>query len=335
MVLRVGELAKRTGITVRTLHHYDKIGLLCPSGRSEGGYRLYGRDDVARLHGIQTLRRLGLSLADVAQLLDGGATALPAILGHQITALDQQIVQAQAWRERLGVMQVVLAGGGQPGIDDWLTGLSLMGTFERYFSFAELKLVFERWALSQAEWPPLLKAIRCAMERGVPPDSLEAQRLARQWADVGLRWTNGDMALLGRWRQMLAEQPSLPLPPGMDGALLEYMGQAIQLRLALLAKYLGPGDLQRIDFSLDAQWRVLGERAEHLSAAGAPPDSPEARALGQDWQALLDRMVRHDAGLRDRLVAAYASESLLQGSSAFSPEARHYMALVGRVAKGT
>ena len=67
MLLRAGELAKRTGLTVRALHHYDTIGLLCPTGRTDSGYRLYSRDDVARLHGIQTLRRMGLSLADAAQ----------------------------------------------------------------------------------------------------------------------------------------------------------------------------------------------------------------------------------------------------------------------------
>ena len=49
MQLKVGELAKRAGLTVRTLHHYDEIGLLTPSGRSERGYRLYNRDDIERL----------------------------------------------------------------------------------------------------------------------------------------------------------------------------------------------------------------------------------------------------------------------------------------------
>ncbi len=87
MLLKVGELAKRTGLTVRALHHYDSIGLLRPSGRSEGGYRLYNREDVARLHGIQTLRQMGVPLADVAQLLDGGASSLPAILASAALAV--------------------------------------------------------------------------------------------------------------------------------------------------------------------------------------------------------------------------------------------------------
>jgi hypothetical protein len=50
--LKVGELAKRTGLTIRALHYYDNIGLLRPSGRSDSGYRLYNQSDVARLHGI-------------------------------------------------------------------------------------------------------------------------------------------------------------------------------------------------------------------------------------------------------------------------------------------
>lgn len=328
MFLKVGELAKRTGLTVRTLHHYDNIGLLSPSGRSEGGYRLYGRDDVVRLHGIQTLRRLGLSLSEVAQLLDGGTVTLSAILGQQISALDQQIVKARALRERLGVLKLVLAFGGQPEIDDWLTGLSMMSTFEQYFNAAELKVVFERWRGSEAEWPPLLRSIRDAMERGVPHDSLEAQRLARRWTELASRWMNGDIALMKRWRYMLQEQPSLPLPDGMDRALFEYIGQAVQLRLALLAKYLSADELQRIDFTLDPEWRALGERAERLMAARVPPDSADARQLGHEWLALLDRMVRHDAGLRARLLAAYEKEPLLRASSAFSPEALHYMGLI-------
>jgi DNA-binding transcriptional MerR regulator len=64
-MLKVGELAARAGLTVRALHHYDSIGLLTPSARSDAGYRLYGRDDVARLHQIQTLRAFGMALANI------------------------------------------------------------------------------------------------------------------------------------------------------------------------------------------------------------------------------------------------------------------------------
>ncbi|HKO00391.1 MAG TPA: MerR family transcriptional regulator, partial [Thermoanaerobaculia bacterium] len=69
-LFKVGELAKRTGMSVRTLHHYDAIGLLQPSRRSESGHRLYDRDDVARLQQIKSLRQLGFALDEIRELLD-------------------------------------------------------------------------------------------------------------------------------------------------------------------------------------------------------------------------------------------------------------------------
>jgi MerR family transcriptional regulator, thiopeptide resistance regulator len=68
--VNVGEVAALAGVTVRTLHHYDQIGLLSPSGRSAAGYRLYAPADLDRLHQALVYRELGFSLEDVAALLD-------------------------------------------------------------------------------------------------------------------------------------------------------------------------------------------------------------------------------------------------------------------------
>ena len=76
--LRVGELAKRTGLTVRTLHHYESIGLLTPSGRTEAGYRLYAAADVARLGQIVGLRQLGLALDEIRECLTRPGLCSPA-----------------------------------------------------------------------------------------------------------------------------------------------------------------------------------------------------------------------------------------------------------------
>ncbi len=69
MAYTVGELAKLTGITVRTLHHYDQIGLVQPSDRSRAGYRLYGEGDVLRLQRVLLYRELGLPLDEIAGIL--------------------------------------------------------------------------------------------------------------------------------------------------------------------------------------------------------------------------------------------------------------------------
>ncbi len=68
--LKVGELAKRTGLTIRTLHHYDEIGLLKPSLHTAAGHRLYTAADIARLQQVLSLRQLGFSLEQVRDCLD-------------------------------------------------------------------------------------------------------------------------------------------------------------------------------------------------------------------------------------------------------------------------
>lgn len=69
-VLTVGQVSQEVGVTVRTLHHYDEIGLLVPGERSDAGYRLYTVADLARLQHIVVYRRLGFALAEVATLLE-------------------------------------------------------------------------------------------------------------------------------------------------------------------------------------------------------------------------------------------------------------------------
>ena len=67
---RIQEFAKLAGVTVRTLHHYDRLKLLSPAHRSERGYRLYSHEDLGRLERILVLRFLGLSLREIAALLN-------------------------------------------------------------------------------------------------------------------------------------------------------------------------------------------------------------------------------------------------------------------------
>ena len=80
MAITVGELSRLSGVTVRTLHHYDDIGLVRPSQRTAAGYRLYSDDDVLRLHEVLVLRELGMSLPEIAAALEEPAHADRAAL---------------------------------------------------------------------------------------------------------------------------------------------------------------------------------------------------------------------------------------------------------------
>jgi DNA-binding transcriptional MerR regulator len=103
----VGDVAQRFGVTVRTLHHYDHIGLLCPGGRSEAGYRVYTAADVERLVRIVALRATGMPLSTVATALEANPVERTGLLHGQANALAEQ--QQQIDRQRAALARMMEA----------------------------------------------------------------------------------------------------------------------------------------------------------------------------------------------------------------------------------
>jgi cob(I)alamin adenosyltransferase len=97
----VGELAAAAGVTVRTLHHYDRLGLLAPLERSEAGYRHYDRDGVERLYRILALRGLGFPLAEIGPLLDADAGSLREATRARLEQTELDLARTHDLRERL------------------------------------------------------------------------------------------------------------------------------------------------------------------------------------------------------------------------------------------
>jgi DNA-binding transcriptional MerR regulator/uncharacterized glyoxalase superfamily protein PhnB len=98
---KVGEVARATGLTVRTLHYYDEIGLLVASERSPAGHRLYTAADVERLYRVCLLRRLGLPLGDIAQALDDPAWDLHTAMTRHLGEVDRRLEATNRLRGRL------------------------------------------------------------------------------------------------------------------------------------------------------------------------------------------------------------------------------------------
>ncbi len=89
--LTVGQAARLVGVSVRTLHHWDEIGLVSPSARSKVGYRLYGSDDVARIHQVLVYRETGMGLSDIAVVLADPSTRTETHLLRQRELLTRRI----------------------------------------------------------------------------------------------------------------------------------------------------------------------------------------------------------------------------------------------------
>ncbi len=122
--LKVGELARASGLSIRTVRYYDQIGLLTPSRRSPAGHRLYNDSDVRRLYRVCLLRRAGLPLAEIGQALDEPGWDLhQAMLAH-LELLDHQQAVGSALRRRLAAM---LSATGIEGVP---TTAQLLETME-------------------------------------------------------------------------------------------------------------------------------------------------------------------------------------------------------------
>lgn len=325
MPLQVGDLARSTGLTVRTLHHYDEIGLLKPSGRSDSGYRLYSEADVARLHAIQALRHLGLALAEIGPLLDGSEAAPQRVIEQQMHALEHQIRRATELRERLALMHGMLRRGGSPSMDDWVETLSMMTTFGRYFAAGELKQILGAYAGIEHDWLQLQAQVRRYMDTGGGIDTWECQALTRRWKMLMVRWMDGDYALMERWGAMFRQESKVR---GQGGApptdMMEFMESAIQLRVRWLQEHFGELEF-RLPPMPDTEAQAIEAEGQALLRAGEPRDGARARALRKRWAALLDQTAGGNAALRSKLATLHLAHPLLLAGLPLGREVREFL----------
>lgn len=102
---KIGEVAEATGLTVRTLHHYESIGLLVASGRTASGHRLYSPADIERLYRICLLRRLGLPLGDIGSVLDDPEWDTRSALARHRAELERRMAAEAQLRTHLVRME--------------------------------------------------------------------------------------------------------------------------------------------------------------------------------------------------------------------------------------
>ncbi|HET7832186.1 MAG TPA: MerR family transcriptional regulator [Gallionella sp.] len=322
MLLRVGELAKRCGLTVRTLHHYDSIGLLTPSVRSDSGYRLYNRDDIARLHQVQALRRLGLPLADIGAVLANPGLRLASIVEQQIELLEKQIDQGKKLHDRLSQLRGQLMRGEKPELADWLTTLEMMTMYDKYFSANELKrfpLLDTGEKVIAAEWAELVKSVREAMNSRIPPESPEAQALSKRWMNMLVRDTNGDPRLLVKLNEMQYNEPSAQVRSGITPEVMAYIQRAFaETKLVIYQKYLSPDEFQfmRENYTRrGSEWPALtGAIRQHLED-GTTPDDPRMQKLAMQWMELFRSYAGDNPQTQAKIRAAHEAEpELLAGT---------------------
>jgi DNA-binding transcriptional MerR regulator len=238
---RVGELARETGLTVRTLHHYDEIGLLSPSARSEAGYRLYGQADIARLQQIRSLRMLGFALDEIRSLLDGGTLSPLRVVELHLKRVKEQITAQRALARRLETLASWLEADGEPQTDDVIEAIEVMTMTERvqtYYTPEQLQQLEqrrhaigdERLQEVEQEWPRLIAEMQAEFEQGTDPASPRVQELAGRWKSLIEEFTGGDPGITASLQRMYEKEPEVRERAGTDPELMAYVQQAMQIR---------------------------------------------------------------------------------------------------------
>jgi DNA-binding transcriptional MerR regulator len=228
-VHRIGELAQHAGVTVRTLHHYDELGLLTPSERTSGGHRLYGAGDVERLYRLLALRNLGLPLEEIGPLLEREDGVEDTVRRH-LGRVEQQLRALTTLKARL----TRLLDGGHD-TERLLEALEAMSMFEKYYTPEQLAQLEERRQLlgedaikqGEQDWRDLYAQVRQHREAGTDPADPEVQKLVERSSELIRMFTGGDPGIeAGLKRMYETEGPARASRNFADPADMEYLQKA-------------------------------------------------------------------------------------------------------------
>jgi MerR family transcriptional regulator, thiopeptide resistance regulator len=245
----VREFARLAGVTVRTLHFYDRANLLKPSRYTAAKHRLYAQSDLLRLQQILTLKYLGFALDEIRRLLDAPSYDLARALASQKSAIDEQIVRLNAASEAMGRMltvaqtgaaldwreaRLIIAGVVAEGKQAWLNSYFTPDQ-QAQLAARAASMTSEEIQAGTRSWQTLAELFNA--KRHLPPDHAEVQALAAMAARLIEGFTQGDPAIAQSLRRMYENYEQIPDEMRLfDPELHQFMGAALDIYHAAQAQ---------------------------------------------------------------------------------------------------
>jgi MerR family transcriptional regulator, thiopeptide resistance regulator len=251
-VYQVQEFAVAAGVTVRALHHYDRMALLQPK-RTDAGYRLYSLRDLERVEQIVALKLLGLPLKEIKGVLDRDTRRMPDILRAQRQALEEKRRQLDRVIHAIEDAERTI----QPGVPpDPAILKRLIEVIEMQDNVEHMKQYYsdEAWAELTRRREQMTPDMRDAAERGTrlwlelfrdveaalgeDPGSDKAQTLVDRWTQLVESFTGGDAAITDGVRKAWQDRPNWPASlqrasaPFGDRRIWEFIERAVAARKA-------------------------------------------------------------------------------------------------------
>ncbi len=239
----IGQLSKKTNISIRTLRYYDEIGLLKPAKVAESGYRYYSNEEIGVLRHIAALKELGFTLASIKNLLGSGERSRESRWSEYLETELSAIAEA---RKRLDEMERLLQTvrhafemkGEIEAEDVFLFIQALSGSPERretflnrHFTEREIDVIKSLPDLSSDDprsmaWARLIREIKGSL--GEPPSSAKSQRLAARIFELSMEWFGQDERLLDKyWSLIRPEEGQKEKVLGMDAGVMDYIDRIV------------------------------------------------------------------------------------------------------------
>ena len=238
--LKIGQLARQTGLTIRALHWYDQIGLLKPSSKTESGHRIYTEFDISRLQQIKLLQGLGFALKDIKGILSSPDFKPEEVIQIQLELLNKRIEQQIQMRHRLESLARHYLSNERISVEKLLNTIKEITQMEKYYTLEQLeKLEQRREALgeetirsAEAEWQALFKKYESEMKKGTDPSTEPVQKLAKRSMELIAAFTGGDTGIEKSLGKMYQREggPNVMAQHGveLDPHVWEYMDRAMQ-----------------------------------------------------------------------------------------------------------
>lgn len=246
---QVREFAQLAGVTVRALHHYDRLGLL-QARRTAAGYRVYGLRDLERLEQIVALKFLGIPLKQIGGLLERNARHLPEALCRQRAALDAKRRLLDRAIAAIENAEKAVRQGRPPDAAVWKGIIEVIemqndaNWMKKYYSdetWSKLKERQPQWSPElqervSREWAELLRDAEAAL--GEDPAGARAQALADRWTRLVEEFTQGDPEITASVTRLYQDRVNWPadfqqqMQPFRNPKVWAFIQQALAVRKA-------------------------------------------------------------------------------------------------------
>ena len=215
------EFAKRAGVTIRALHHYDRLGLLKPSGRTAAGYRVYSARDFARLEQIVALKFIGFPLSQIRELLHRADTDLSSALRQQHEILAEKREHLERAMQAIERAEKIVTSGGKPDWEPFRKVIEVIQMqtrkdwMKKYYSEEQLANLQQRWspevqAESQRGWDALARDTEAAIASGADPAGEVGLQLAARRKKLLAMFTGGDPGIEQNLQKLYADKANWP-----------------------------------------------------------------------------------------------------------------------------